>query len=227
MRVMRGSQRFVTAANGIRTASCFSFGAHFDPSNIGHGPLLACNDEVLAPGAGFAPHRHADVEIVTWVLSGTLRHEDDAGHRTDVPAGGVQRLSAGWGVRHSERNASATSPLRFVQMWLRPDHYGGEPTYECGVPPVPAGRTTDVVGGGAGVGLGTADAVLRIARLPAHARLELAAAPAGFAFVATGRLAVDGAGTLEEGDALLLNDEPVRLMALQEAQLLAWRLPAH
>lgn len=226
MRVMRGSQRFVTAANGIRTASCFSFGAHFDPSNIGHGPLLACNDEVLAPGAGFAPHRHADVEIVTWVLSGTLTHEDDAGHRTDVPAGGVQRLSAGWGVRHSERNGSATSPLRFVQMWLRPDHYGGEPTYECGVPSVPAGRPTDVVGDGAGVGLGTADAVLRIARLPADARLELAAAPAGFAFVATGRLAFDGAGTLEEGDALLLNDEPAGLVALQEAQLLAWRLPA-
>lgn len=225
MKVLRGSGRSVTAADGIRTASCFSFGAHFDPSNIGHGPLLACNDEVLTAGAGFAPHRHADVEIVSWVLSGTLTHEDDAGHRTDVPAGGVQRLSAGSGVRHSERNASATTPLRFVQMWLRPDHYGGVPTYECDVPSVPTGSWTDVVGGGAGVGLGTADAKLRIARLPAHARLELVAAPAGFVFLATGGLAVDGAGTLEEGDALLLTDEPARVMALQEAQLLAWRLP--
>jgi redox-sensitive bicupin YhaK (pirin superfamily) len=226
MRVLRGSERFVTAADGIRTASCFSFGTHFDPDYIGHGPLLACNDELLAAGAGFALHRHADIEIVTWVLSGTLTHEDDAGHRQDLPAGGVQRLSAGAGVRHTERNASQSSALRFVQMWLRPDHSGSEPAYACDVPSIQPGTWTEAVGGGAAVGLGTAGAALLIAHLPAHTRIELPAAPAGFVFVATGSCEVDGALPLEQGAALLLSDEPVSIRAVHQSRLLAWQLPA-
>ncbi|GAA1896935.1 pirin family protein [Streptantibioticus ferralitis] len=130
--VRRSGERYIggDAANGIETRHAFSFGPHYDPDNLSFGLLLACNEEQLAPNAGFARHPHRDVEIVTWVIEGELRHEDDAGHRGLVHEGEVQRLSAGSGVLHSERNASPDRPLRFVQMWLHPAEFGGEPSYQ-------------------------------------------------------------------------------------------------
>jgi redox-sensitive bicupin YhaK (pirin superfamily) len=104
---------------GIDTRHAFSFSGFYDPDNVGFGQLVACNEERLAPGAGFAEHPHRDVEIVTWVAEGELEHRDSTGGTSLVRAGDVQRLGAGSGVRHTERNAG-TGPLRFVQMWLVP-----------------------------------------------------------------------------------------------------------
>ncbi|MDJ0343704.1 pirin family protein [Streptomyces sp. H10-C2] len=128
--VWRGGQRYAGGdpAGGIETLHAFSFGSHYDPDNLRFGPLLACNEERLAPGAGFAEHPHRAVEIVTWVIEGELGHRDSAGHGTVVRAGEVQLLSAGDGVRHVERNAGDV-PLRFLQMWLEPAVSGGEPRY--------------------------------------------------------------------------------------------------
>ncbi|MGK5641126.1 pirin family protein, partial [Streptomyces sp. URMC 126] len=114
---------------GIETRHAFSFSGFYDPDNVRFGSLIACNEELLAPGAGFAEHPHRDVEIVTWVVEGELVHEDSAGHVEVVRAGDVQWLSAGAGVRHVERNASGV-PLRFLQMWLDPVEGGGAPVYE-------------------------------------------------------------------------------------------------
>ncbi|MFI0740847.1 pirin family protein [Streptomyces sp. NPDC021100] len=114
---------------GIETRHAFSFSGFYDPDNVRFGPLIACNEESLAPGAGFDEHPHRDVEIVTWVVEGELTHEDSAGHVVTVRPGDVQWLSAGAGVRHVERNASGV-PLRFVQMWLDPVEGGGAPAYE-------------------------------------------------------------------------------------------------
>src|SRR5689334_8008817 len=113
-------------AAGNETWHAFSFGAHYDPDNVGFGLLSACNEEHLAPGAGFAEHPHRDVEIVTWVVEGVLEHRDSAGHFGIVRPGQAQRLSAGSGVRHTENNAEE-GPLRFVQMWLHPQVLGGAP----------------------------------------------------------------------------------------------------
>jgi redox-sensitive bicupin YhaK (pirin superfamily) len=223
--VLRSADRFVTLAEGIRTAHCFSFGTHFDPLNVGFGALQACNDEQLEPRSGYPPHRHLDTEIVTWVVSGTLTHEDSTGSRHELPVGAVQRLSAGSGVEHAERN-EAKKPLRFVQMWLRPDTGAGQPAYACDHPALRPEGWTDVVGGDAAMGLGTDGAVLRVARLTGQTHVVLLPAPQCFVFVATGSVAVDGSGLLEEGDALMLGGQTPRLTALEPAQVLAWALPA-
>ena len=225
MRVLRSADRFVTLAEGVRTAHCFSFGMHFDPLNVGFGVLQACNDEQLEPRSGYPPHRHLDTEIVTWVVSGTLTHEDSTGSRHELPVGAVQRLSAGSGVEHAERN-KGEEPLRFVQMWLRPDTRAGQPTYACDQPALRPEGWTDIVGGDAAMGLGTDGAVLRVAQLTGQAHVALLPAPQCFVFVATGSVAVDGSGLLEKGDSLMLGGQTPRLTALEPTQLLAWALPA-
>ncbi|MFG3132686.1 pirin family protein [Streptomyces tendae] len=131
MDVRRADERYPGGdeAAGIASRHAFSFGPHYDPDNLRFGALLACNEERLAPGAGFDEHPHSHTEIVTWVVEGELTHRDSAGHETVVRAGDVQRLSSAGGVRHVERNDAAV-PLTFVQMWLAPHEPGGEPAYE-------------------------------------------------------------------------------------------------
>jgi redox-sensitive bicupin YhaK (pirin superfamily) len=113
---------------GIDTWHAFSFGPHYDPGNLRFGAVIACNEEHLAPGAGFDEHPHSHTEIVTWVIEGELTHRDSAGHETTVRPGDVQHLCAAAGVRHVERNDGA-APLVFLQMWLAPREPGGDPSY--------------------------------------------------------------------------------------------------
>ncbi len=131
--VTRAAERFVSRREGITTWHSFSFGDHYDPDNVSFGPLVAFNEELLEPGAGYAVHEHRDLDIVTWVVEGTLAHEDPEGRRVTVANGTVQRLTAGNGVRHSEVNAGgAGESLRLVQLWFRPGADGGTgtPSYE-------------------------------------------------------------------------------------------------
>jgi redox-sensitive bicupin YhaK (pirin superfamily) len=126
--VRLAADRFRTDHAGVTTFHSFSYGRHFDAENLGFGPVIALNEEHLPPGGGYESHFHADVEIVTWVLEGALAHEDTTGARGIIEPGNVQWLSAGDGVQHSERNASPTEPMRFLQLMLRSDH-AGEPIY--------------------------------------------------------------------------------------------------
>jgi hypothetical protein len=130
--VHRAADRFRAEHDRITSWHSFSAGAHYDPDNVAFGPLVACDEHLLAPGAGFPAHRHARVELVSWVLDGVLRHED-AGRVTLVQPGQVQRQLAGRGIEHVERNASDSVPLRFVQLWLVCD--ADEPAYEIMAPP--------------------------------------------------------------------------------------------
>ncbi|GAA0694747.1 pirin family protein [Kitasatospora atroaurantiaca] len=119
-----------TPAEGIETRHAFSFSGHYDPKNTHFGALLACNEETLAPGAGFDEHRHRDTEILTWVVEGALAHRDSDGHAGVVRPGMIQHLGAGSGVTHTERNVGgAEVPVRFVQMWLQPDTFDAPPVY--------------------------------------------------------------------------------------------------
>jgi redox-sensitive bicupin YhaK (pirin superfamily) len=131
MDVRRADERYRGGdpAAGIESRHAFSFGPHYDPDNLRFGALIACNEERLAPGAGFDEHPHSHTEIVTWVVEGELTHRDSQGHETTVRPGDVQRLSSAGGVRHVERNDGPV-PLTFVQMWLAPAEPGGEPAYE-------------------------------------------------------------------------------------------------
>ncbi|MBD0708009.1 MULTISPECIES: pirin family protein [unclassified Streptomyces] len=179
-RIQRADERYPGGdpAVGIETRHALSFGPHYDPDNLRFGALLACNEERLAPGAGFDEHPHSHTEIVTWVVEGELTHHDSAGHTTVVRPGDLQRLSSAGGVRHVERN-DGDVPLVFVQMWLAPLAPGGEPSYEV------------VRGVGDAYGLPAADAVLHVRRLGAGERTGVPAADFAYVHVVRGTVRIE------------------------------------
>ncbi|MEV5309304.1 MULTISPECIES: pirin family protein [unclassified Streptomyces] len=198
---------------GIVTRHAFSFGPHYDPGNLRFGALIACNEERLAPGAGFDEHPHSHTEIVTWVVEGELTHRDSTGHETRVRPGDVQRLSAAAGVRHVERNDGVT-PLTFVQMWLAPLAPGGDPSYEI-VPGI-ADSTPYAVP--------EAGAMLHVRRLAAGERTALPDGAYVYAHVVRGEVRLDGE-TLRPGDAARVTGaKDLAAEALTGAELLIWEM---
>jgi hypothetical protein len=110
-KIQRASDRFATDVSWLDSHHCFSFGPHYDPTNTHFGLLLVSNDDVVAAGTGFDTHPHRDMEIVTWVLSGSLVHQDSEGNNGVIYPGLAQRMSAGRGILHSEKNDSACHRL--------------------------------------------------------------------------------------------------------------------
>jgi redox-sensitive bicupin YhaK (pirin superfamily) len=234
--VRRAAERFATAGDGITSRHSFSFGAHYDPGNVGFAVLVAHNDDLVAPGHGYDPHPHRDTEIVTWVLEGSLVHEDSHGNAGVIRPGLAQRMSAGRGVLHSERNdePGADVTTRFVQMWLRPDESGLDPSYEqhdlaepltrgAGLVPVASG----IAELDAAVRIHTSGAALHVARLDAGGTTDLPDAPRLHLFVARGSVDLEGAGRLDDGDAARIAvDGGPTLTATGPAEVLVWQLPA-
>lgn len=213
IRIQRSAERYVTNAEGRTTWHSFSFGAHYDPENLGFGAMVAHNDEQLPPGTGYPDHPHRDTEIVTWVLEGALRHVDDAGNAGVLLPGEVQRISAGSGIVHSETGEPGVR-TRFLQTWLRPDRAGGAPSYAV-ARGVRGPGLTEVVGAG-GLTLGTAGARLLVASA-ATGVLILPDAPRLHVFLVEGRatlgdrelVAGDAARLRGQGGRALVTDEPV------------------
>lgn len=114
----------------LRSRHTFSFGHYYDPDWMGFGVLRVINDDTVAPGGGFAPHRHANMEIISVVLDGALAHKDSAGHAGVIRAGDVQWMSAGHGIEHSEFNGSHADPVHFLQIWLETDRLNAPPAYD-------------------------------------------------------------------------------------------------
>lgn len=202
----------------------FSFGAAYDPEWVSFGPMVCHDDHLLGPGRGFEEHPHSGLEIVTWVVSGTVRHVDSEGHTAEVAAGECGVLSAGSGVRHSEIAGDA-GPARFVQVWLSPDEPGTAPAYtRDAVAAEPGNGLVPVVGGSADLQVGVVGATYAVARLDANETVTLPAAPRVHAYIASGALLrFSLAGPLQSGDAFCMTDEPEHeVTAAVPTELLVW-----
>ena len=240
--VRRAGERFSTRISWLDSKHSFSFGQHYDPDNTHFGLLLVSNDDVVAPGAGFETHPHRDMEIVTWVLDGALVHQDSEGHNGVIYPGLAQRMSAGTGILHSEKNdawrltgESATdAPVHFVQMWVLPDQARLDPGYEqLDIGAELAGGGLVVVASGrpehrdaSAIRIQQRDAALYAARLSAGESVALPLAPYAHVYVAKGAVELEGAGRLGTGDSgRVTGSEGQRLTAVDgPAEVLVWEM---
>jgi quercetin 2,3-dioxygenase len=213
--IRRGTARFLTRGEGVLTRHSFSFGAHYDPENVRFGRLVCHDDHLLAHDRGFDEHPHRDVDIVTWVLSGELHHDDSAGHTGVVRPGEVQVLSAGSGVTHVEV-AGPDGPTRFVQAWLTPTAEGGAPAYSVSPVTLEPGTLTEVARLG--------DATFSVARLALGDTVAIPDVPLAHVYVASGALLRSSlAEPLSDGDAFrITGTSNVTVTAAVPTELLVW-----
>ena len=240
--VRRAGDRFATRISWLDSHHSFSFGHHRDPANTHHGLLLVNNDDVVKAGTGFETHPHRDMEIVTWVMAGSLVHQDSTGHNGVIYPGLAQRMSAGTGIQHSEKNdswrlqgATHQDPVHFVQMWVVPDEDGITPGYEQleiadelltgGLVVVASGM--DQHRDAAAIRIKNRYAALHAARLQPGRSVELPDAPFLHLFVPRGRVDLEGAGTLEAGDAVRFTATGgQKVTAVDDAEILVWQIHA-
>jgi len=126
----KSSERGYARHGWLESWHSFSFAGYIDPAHVHFGALRVINEDIVQPGKGFEMHGHRDMEILTYVLSGTLRHRDSLGHGEDIGYGEVQLMSAGTGVQHSEENPSPGEAVHLLQIWIMPDRQGLKPGYQ-------------------------------------------------------------------------------------------------
>jgi redox-sensitive bicupin YhaK (pirin superfamily) len=240
--VRRAEERFKTRLGWLDSKHSFSFSRHYDPANTHHGLLLVNNDDIVKPGTGFETQPHQDMEIVTWVLQGSLVHQDSEGHTGVIYPGLAQRMSAGTGILHSEKNDSwrlageaHTDPVHFVQMWVVPDESRITPGYEQleidhellsgRLVPVASGMPGHE--GAAAIRIKNRYAALHAARLQPGQSVQLPEAPFLHLFVPRGSVTLEGAGPLAAGDAVRFTATGgQQVTAVEPAEILVWEMHA-
>ncbi|MDP9441007.1 MAG: pirin family protein [Actinomycetota bacterium] len=241
--VRRADDRFKTRISWLDSKHSFSFSRHWDANNTHHGLLLVNNDDIVLPGSGFETHPHRDMEIVTWVLHGSLVHQDSEGNTGVIYPGLAQRMSAGTGILHSEKNdawriqprPSHDEPVRFIQMWVVPDERGIDPGYEQHEidDALLRGNLVTVASGmdkhadASAIRIRNRHAALYAARLQRGHTISVPDAPYVHVFVARGTVDLEGAGALAEGDAVRLTGVGgQRITATSDAEALIWEMHA-
>jgi len=233
MLAIRKSQDRGYADHGwLKSHHSFSFAGYYDPAHMGWGNLRVINDDRVAPGSGFGKHGHRDMEIISYVLSGELAHEDNMGNVKGIPPGDVQRLSAGTGVTHSEFNLAKDRTTHFLQIWIEPKVTGIRPSYEQKtIPPSEKRGQLRLVASPDGAQDSVrinADAKVFAGLFNGLETAQLALNPyrKGYVHVVRGTLEVNGRN-LQGGDALLLQGESsVTLAKGDDAEVLVFDLAA-
>ena len=237
--VQRAAERATFDHGWLKTSHSFSFADYYDPRNVNWGALRVLNDDRVAPGEGFGTHPHRDMEIVTYVIEGELEHRDSIGSHGVVGPGGVQYMSAGRGVRHSEFNHSHTDALHFLQMWVQPARLAGEPLY--GEMAFEArqrqNRWLVIASGQAAVEAPVRlmqDATFMVSRLEdATLQHTLTLGRLAFLFIAEGNVAAEGTDTggsrigtseLSTGDAIRISGVNTLTLA-GNGEVVLWDLP--
>ncbi len=210
--IRRGTERGRTRIGWLDSAHSFSFGRYYDPGRMGYRSLRVINDDVIKPGAGFGEHGHDNMEIITWMLKGALRHGDSLANSRELKPGEVQVMSAGTGIRHSEINASADEPAHLIQVWIEPTSQGIAPRYDQATiathvrrnrfAAIASGRKEDIAAGALPI---HQDAAVAVADLDAQATATyaLSSGRSAYVHVATGKVDLSG-HTLEAGDAAII-----------------------
>ena len=209
----------------------FSFGGYHDPARMGWGAIRVWNDDTIAPHSGFTPHSHADMEIVTFVRSGAISHEDSLGNNGRTAAGDVQVMSAGTGITHAEYNRESETTTLF-QIWVEPDSAGEKPGW--GAREFPrgdrAGRWVTLAAGSASAGEDDepgevlrlrADARVLAARLPAGQSLRLAADPARHLYLVapTGALTINGVSVAARDGVAITGERELAISATHDSEI--------
>ncbi len=212
LKIRRSQERGHADHGWLRSFHSFSFASYHDPDHMGWGNLRVINEDRIAPGMGFGRHGHRDMEIISYVLSGELAHQDSMGNVKGIPPGDVQRMSAGTGVMHSEFNHADGQLTHFLQIWIEPDEMGVAPGYEQKTI-----ATTDKRGklrlvasrdGAQGSVSMHADAAVHAGLFDGDESASLALDPRrkGYVHLVRGQLEVNGIA-LVGGDALLVSGE--------------------
>jgi redox-sensitive bicupin YhaK (pirin superfamily) len=220
--VRRGSERGRTVLDWLDSRHTFSFGDYFDARQMGFRSLRVLNDDRVQPGAGFGMHPHRDMEILTYVLDGSLEHRDSLGTGSVIRPGEVQRMTAGTGILHSEYNPSEEKPVHLLQIWIVPEQKGLKPAYEQRAfsEEVTADRLRLIAsrdGRDGAVSLHQ-DVDLYTSRLGKGLSVQHHLRPGRSAWVqvAKGRVTLNG-HRLEAGDGLAVREEPVLELHGEEA----------
>lgn len=231
MLTLRPSQERGFADHGwLKSFHSFSFAGYYDPDHMGWGNLRVINEDWIAPGKGFGTHGHRDMEIITYVLQGSLAHKDSMGNIKAIPPGDVQRMSAGTGVQHSEFNHAPNDTTHLLQIWIQPNQMGVQPSYEQTTFPDAAKQgclclvaSPDGAQGSVKI---NADARLYAGLFEAGqtASLRLEAGRKAYVHLVRGALMVNGVA-LQTGDAaLLVNEGQVVLAEGEAAEVLVFDL---
>ncbi|QDP02663.1 pirin family protein [Thalassotalea sp. PS06] len=216
----------------LNSKHSFSFGHYYDPKHMGVSVLRVINDDVVQPGRGFDTHGHRDMEIISYVIDGALEHKDSTGNIYTVPAGEVQRMSAGRGVMHSEYNASDKEAVNFLQIWIQPNVFGIEPSYEQKRIEQNGPLTPLVTSNGTDGSLSmNQDANLYRLMLEKQQQITLYVSThttnrVGYLHIVSGSLAANGTD-FSAGDAFMVTaDEVTEIVASSDVEALWFDLPA-